>query len=90
MDLHVDAVEQWVGKERETRTSVDEWPGAHMHGAPETAPLCKVPPIPVRVAEHVSPGLFIVVQGVVGAGRAWIRGREELVDRVAFRRLGAR
>lgn len=80
-----------MDREREEiRTSVNEWPGAHMHGAPETAPFCKIPPIPVRVAEHVSPGLLIVVQGVVGAGRVGIRGREKLVDRVAFRRLGAR
>jgi hypothetical protein len=45
----------------EMRTSVDEWPGARVHGAPDTAPLRKVPPVPVCVAEHVAPGLFVVV-----------------------------
>jgi hypothetical protein len=69
---------------------VDERPSAHVHGAPGTAPLCELPPIPVRVAEHVVPGLLAAVQDVVGAGRAGVRGREEFVDRVAFRRLGVR
>ena len=72
------------------RTSVDEWPGAHVDGAPGTAPFCKVPPVPVRVAEYVLPGLLVAVESVVGAGRARICRREELVDGVAVRRIGAR
>lgn len=73
-----------------TRTPVDEWSGAHVHGAPETVPFCKVSPVSVRIAEHVSPGLFVAVQGIVDAGCARIRWREELVNRVAVGRLGAR
>jgi len=76
--------------ERERRTSVDEWPSKDVHGTPEAAALCKVPPVPIPIAEYVQPRLLIAVQSVVSAGRARVRWRNELVDRVAFCRLGAR
>jgi hypothetical protein len=69
---------------------MDEWPGAHVHGAPEAVTLYKVPPVPVTIAEHVLPGLLVVVQSVVGAGCTRVRGREELVDGETVCRLGAR
>jgi hypothetical protein len=77
-------------REVETRTSVDEWPGTDVHGTPEAASLCKVPPVPIPIAEHVLPRLLIVVQSIVSAGRARVRWRNELVDCVAFCWLGAR
>jgi len=75
---------------RHTRTSMDEWPSTDVHGAPEAAALCKVPPVTIPIAEHVPPRLLIAVQSVVSAGRARVRWRNELVDRIAFCRLGAR
>jgi hypothetical protein len=82
-------VKRRVGKERRIRTSVDEWPGAHVDGTPEAATLYKVPPVPVTIAEHVLSGLFVVVQSVFGAGCTRVRGREELVDGETVCRLGA-
>ena len=81
-----------TGGERdiETRTSVNEWPATDVHGTPKAASLCKVPPVPIPIAEHVPPRLLVVVQGVVSAGCARVRWRNELVDRVAVRCLGAR
>ena len=75
---------------KERRTSVDEWPGTDVHGTPGTAPLCKVPPVPVPVAQQVLSGLLAVVQSVAGAGRARVCGCEELMDRIAVSRLGSR
>ena len=74
----------------ERRTSVDEWPGTDVHGTPKAAALCKVPPVPIPIAEHVLPWLLIVVQSVVSAGGPWVRWRNEFVDCVAFCWLGAR
>jgi hypothetical protein len=69
---------------------MDEWSSAHVHSASEAAPLCKVPPVPVRAAEHVTPRLLAIMQNVVGAGRMRIRRREEFMNSIAFCRLGAR
>ena len=77
-------------RDRETRTSVDDWPGTDVHGTPEAASLCKVPPVPIPIAEHVPSRFLIVEQSVISAGRASVRWRNELVDRVAVCRLGAR
>ena len=71
-------------RDRETRTSVDEWPGTDVHGTPEAASLCKVPPVPIPIAKHVLPRLLIAVQSIVSAGRARVRWHNELVDCVAF------
>jgi hypothetical protein len=69
---------------------VDERPCAHVHGPPAAAPLCKVSPVSVRVAEHVAPGLLAFVQYVIVAGCTRVCGREKLVDRIAVGRFGAR
>lgn len=84
------AIIKKLGRRRATRTSVDEWPSAHAYDAPEAASLCKVPPVPILIAEHVFPRLFIFVQSLVVAGRPWVRRREELVDGVAVGRVGVR
>ena len=71
-------------------TAVDKWPGAHVHGTPHAPALRKVPPEAALITEHVAPWLLVVVQCFDVAWRAWVRRREELVDRVALCTFGAR
>jgi hypothetical protein len=58
-------VEQVSPPCRGTLTSVDEGPSTHVYGAPETASLCKVPPVSVFAAKHVSSRLLVIMQSFV-------------------------
>ena len=73
-----------------TRTAVDKWPCAHVHGTPHAPALRKVPPEAALITEHVVPWLLVVVQCFDVAWRARVRRREEFVNRVALCSFGAR
>lgn len=73
----------------ESRTSVDEGPSTHVYSTPETASFCKVPPVSVFVAKHVSSRLLVIMQSFVVARRTWVCRGEELVNRIAIGRFYA-
>jgi hypothetical protein len=75
---------------RGLRTSVDKRPCAHIYRTPHAPSLRKVPPEATLITEHVLPWLLIVVQCFNVARCAQVRGREELVNRVAVCSFGAR
>ena len=62
---------------------MDKGPGTHVYGTPETTPFCKVPPVSVFVAKHVSSRLLVTMQSFIIARRARVCWGEELVNRVA-------
>jgi len=74
---------------RESRTSVDEGTSTHVYTTPETASFCKVSPVSVFVAKHVSSRLLVIMQSCVVARRTWVCRGDKLVNRVAVGRLYA-
>jgi hypothetical protein len=69
---------------------VDERPCTHVYGTLHASSLGKVPPETALITEHVLAWLLIVVQCFNVAWCARVRGREELVNRVAVCSFGAR
>ena len=72
------------------RTSVDKRPCAHVHGTPHAPSLRKVPPEAVLSTEHVLAWLLVAMHCFNVARCARVSRREELVNRVAVCRFGAR
>jgi hypothetical protein len=68
---------------------VDEGTSTHVYTTPETASFCKVSPVSVFVAKHVSSRLLVIMQSCVVARRTWVCRGDKLVNRVAVGRLYA-